>query len=71
LICTTGIANSFIQFADIKKDKSVQFSAGLTFAIGVSKEIWDGQKKNNHFSWKDLSANVIGIIVGVILMQIE
>lgn len=71
LISTTGITNSCIQFADIEKDKSLQIGVGFTFVLSVGKEMWDSRKRQNIFSWKDLSADLLGIIVGSILMQIE
>jgi len=71
IISTTGISNSCIQFADIKKEKSIRIGAGLTFALGIGKEFWDGHQKNNIFSWKDLSADILGILIGTILLQID
>ncbi len=71
IISTTGISKSCMQFADIKKEKSIQIGVGLTFALGLSKEIWDGYKKNNFFSWRDLSADVLGILIGNILLQFD
>jgi uncharacterized protein YfiM (DUF2279 family) len=71
IISTTGISNSCMQFADIKKEKSIRIGVGFTFALGVGKEIWDGHKNNNIFSWKDLSADILGILIGTALLQID
>ena len=71
LISTIGITNSCMQFADIRKDKSMQIGVSCTFTLGVGKELWDSRKKNNFFSWKDLSADVLGILIGIFLMQID
>lgn len=71
IICTTGISNSCMQFADIKKEKSIQIGAGSTFALGLGKEFWDGRQKDNIFSWKDLSADILGILIGITLLQID
>jgi uncharacterized protein YfiM (DUF2279 family) len=71
ILSTTGISNSCMQFADIKKEKSIRIGAGFTFALGLSKELWDGHKKDNIFSWKDLTADVLGILIGTALLQID
>jgi len=71
LISTTGISRSCMQFADIKKEKSIWMGAGITFTLGLGKEFWDGHKKNNIFSWKDLSADILGILIGTVLLQID
>ncbi len=71
IMSTIGISNSCMQFADIKKEKSIQIGAGLTFALGLGKEFWDGHQKNNIFSWKDVSVDMLGILVGITLLQID
>ena len=71
IISTTGISNSCMQFADIKKEKSIRIGAGVTFVLGLGKELWDRQQKDNIFSWKDLSADVLGILIGITLLQID
>jgi hypothetical protein len=38
----------------------------ITFILGLLKEIYD--KRNNNFDWKDLIANILGILVGYILV---
>ena len=71
IISTTGISNSCMQFVDIKKEKSIRMGAEITFALGLGKEFWDGHKNDNSFSWKDLSADILGIIIGTLLLQID
>lgn len=71
LICTTGISNSCLRFAKIKKERSIQIGAGFTITLGLGKEFWDGRHKNNIFSWKDLTADILGIIIGSALLQID
>lgn len=71
IMSTIGISNSCMQFADIKKEKSIQIGSGLTFALGLGKEFWDGHQKNNIFSWKDFSADILGILIGITLLQID
>jgi uncharacterized protein YfiM (DUF2279 family) len=71
IISTAGISNSCMQFADIKKEKSIRIGAGFTFMLGLGKEFWDRNQKDNIFSWKDLSADVLGILIGITLLQID
>ena len=41
--------------------------AGLiTLAIGVGKEVYDKVTGNGHPEWRDLLANVVGILIGVL-----
>jgi len=71
LISTIGMSKSCIRFAEIKQKKSIWIGAGLSFTFGLSKEIRDGYQPNNFFSWKDLSADIAGILIGVALLQID
>jgi uncharacterized protein YfiM (DUF2279 family) len=71
LISTTGITNSALQFAKFDKEESLYAGAGFTFALGLGKELWDGHKADNRFSWKDLTADMIGILIGSLIMQID
>lgn len=39
-------------------------SISFTLSLGLVKEIHDGTKKDNHFSFKDLTADILGIMIG-------
>jgi uncharacterized protein YfiM (DUF2279 family) len=52
-------------------EQSKIIGAGTTFALGLAKEIYDSGKTKNYFSWKDLTANGVGIIIGVLLLGIK
>lgn len=39
----------------------------LAIIAAVGKEIYDSKQKGNHFCWKDIVADVIGIILGSII----
>jgi uncharacterized protein YfiM (DUF2279 family) len=71
IICTAGTACFIKRFADKNTNQSAAFGMGLTFSFGLSKEIWDSTKKGNHFSYKDLIADILGIIAGGVLVKIE
>jgi uncharacterized protein YfiM (DUF2279 family) len=71
MICMAGTACFMKRFANKNTNRSAAFGMGLTFSFGLSKEIWDSTKKGNHFSYKDLIADVLGIIAGSVLVKIE
>lgn len=50
-------------------EKSVAFGAGLTFSMGMAKEIGDLKSNTHFFSWKDLAADLVGIGLGVVLLS--
>ncbi len=52
---------------DVKPGKSL--ATGITISLGILKEIWDGSKPRNHFSWKDLIADGAGIVVGLVIVN--
>ncbi len=41
-------------------------AAILTLAIGVGKEVYDKVTGKGHPEWKDLVADLVGIIIGVL-----
>ena len=51
--------------------KSQYIVAGMTFSLGLAKELYDSGKTNNMFSWKDLAANCVGIVLGTILLGVH
>ena len=52
-------------------DRSKVLSAGSVFAFGLVKEFSDYRKQDNYFSLKDLSANITGIIFGLIILNVK
>jgi uncharacterized protein YfiM (DUF2279 family) len=42
----------------------------LSFSLGLGKEIYDHRKPSNRFSYKDLTADIVGIVIGVIIVSI-
>ena len=42
--------------------------ATIAFIIGAAKEISDDYETNNHFSWRDMLYNAIGIAVGILIL---
>ena len=68
MILTAGVSKGLQKLADISKDKSIVIGFGFTFALGAGKEIWDSGKCGNFFSYKDLTANIIGACIGAVLV---
>jgi uncharacterized protein YfiM (DUF2279 family) len=48
-----------------RKEASLYFSSGLTFSLGLGKEVYDEKRPNGKFSYRDLVADVLGIGVGL------
>lgn len=69
LTTLTGMLSSNMQDASRRESKVIGCSIALS--IGLGKEIYDSTKINNNFSWIDLSADIIGIILGMIVLGIK
>ena len=44
-------------------------AGGVTFSLGIAKEFYDKSRPENHFSWNDLLADVVGIGAGFIILN--
>jgi uncharacterized protein YfiM (DUF2279 family) len=71
LISTTLVGQISMNSFDNSTEKSQLIGAGSTFTLGLAKEVFDSKSPNNYFSWKDLTANSVGIIIGIILLGIK
>jgi uncharacterized protein YfiM (DUF2279 family) len=71
MISTTFIGQVSIRGFDNSVTKSKAIGAGTTFVLGISKEIYDSSRPNNYFSWKDLTANGVGILIGIIILGLK
>lgn len=38
----------------------------VTLAIGVGKEVYDKVSKKGHAEWRDLVADVVGVVIGLL-----
>jgi uncharacterized protein YfiM (DUF2279 family) len=47
------------------RESSRYFSSGLVLTLGIGKETWDSRKPKGKFSYKDLIADGLGIILGL------
>lgn len=44
-------------------------AVGFSISVGFGKELWDSTKKGNHFSCKDLTANLIGSLLAILILS--
>jgi putative lipoprotein len=51
-----------------KKEERIVFGMGVTLVLGVAKEVWDGWSGKGQASWKDLAADVLGLLAGACLL---
>ena len=68
-ISTGLLTNSFHRFSNKNRRNSLSLSVSLTFPLGVFKEIYDSRQKNNIFSLKDLTANLAGIALAILVFK--
>jgi uncharacterized protein YfiM (DUF2279 family) len=68
MIGTTLVGQISMKRFDYSIKKSQLITAGTAFTIGFTKEIYDSEQPKNYFSWKDLAANGVGIIIGIIIL---
>jgi uncharacterized protein YfiM (DUF2279 family) len=71
MISTVAVGKTSQTFFDQSKEQSLKIGVGFTFALGLGKEVWDSTKKNNKFSYKDLTADILGILMGSVLLNLE
>lgn len=51
----------------LKYTNNYYISFLVSILIGVLKEVYDAKIKGTFFSWKDLSWDILGIVLGLIL----
>ncbi len=68
-LMSTVFFSKLLQKAGNEKSDARIAGGGISFALGLGKEFRDSTRKNNHFSWKDLAADVAGIAIGLVLVN--
>ena len=66
LVCA-GSAGS--HSLDQPKSESLVWGIGFSLSLGLAKEISDMKKPDNHFCWKDLTADILGVAFGIWIME--
>jgi uncharacterized protein YfiM (DUF2279 family) len=70
MMLTTFSAQVAKQRFNVSQKNAVIFGAGFSFSLGLAKETVDQTKPDNIFSWKDLIADIAGITLGVLLLNL-
>lgn len=68
---TALIGQVAFRFTETSKGDARLIAVGTMLSIGMLKELYDSSKKDNRFSWKDMTANMMGIVLGFILLGIN
>lgn len=68
---TVASAKLADRFFDMPVSKSRNAGAILAFSIGFGKELQDQTKADNRFSWQDLAADIGGIALGLLVLEIK
>ncbi len=67
-ILLTKVNNRYL---NIDKSNSKKIGISIILSVGLTKEVFDSQKVNNFFSWKDILANIAGVIAGIAILEIK
>ncbi len=68
-ISTGLVMMSGKRFLDFETQKSKIVGVSFTFSLALGKELYDSNQENNHFSYKDLTADILGIVLAVIIFK--
>ena len=71
MISTVFIGKISQNMFDQQSGDAKVWGAGITFSLGLAKEIFDSQSKGNQFDMQDLVANVAGIVLGIVLLGVK
>ena len=71
MISTVFIGKISQDIFDQQSGDAKVWGAGITFSLGLAKEIFDSQSKGNRFDMQDLVANVAGIVLGIVLLGVK
>ena len=71
MMTTTLIGQFGLRGLEMNRRDAKYMAVGASLALGVTKEIYDAKKPGNRFSWKDLAADGVGIIIGVLLLGVH
>jgi putative lipoprotein len=68
-ISTGLIITSARRFTDFSDRQGRVAGVSITFGLGLGKELYDSRQPNNHFSYKDLTADIAGLIVALLVFK--
>ncbi len=66
----TGIATlSLKRFAGYSSSKSINIGVSFSLSLGLLKETYDGRNNWQRFSYKDLTADLLGTFLGYLVFR--
>ena len=68
-ISTGFFTMSSERFMDIKKSKSRVIGLSVSISLSLGKELYDSNQQNNHFCFKDLTADMLGIALALLVFK--
>ncbi len=68
MMVTVGTAKTLEQQFALSRSQSRKWAMGFSFSLGLGKELRDSRQKHNFFSWKDLMADALGIVLGRLIL---
>ena len=69
MISVTGTAVSLQRLCQQSRQDAKVIGFGFTITLGLGKELMDMRKPGGFFSYKDLTADIAGSIIGIILVS--
>lgn len=71
LISAAVISNYLHRFSGLTRNKSGNIGMTVSLSMGLGKELMDSRKQTSRFSYKDLIADLTGIICAGVLFNID
>lgn len=71
MMLTVAGSKTLQQNFGVKSQASKTWAMSFTFCLGVGKEVRDSTRPHNIFSWKDLTADIIGILIGRGILELK
>lgn len=65
---TLGSHYVLVNKSDFDEHKALSYSVSSSALIGITKELNDLNRKDGHFSWGDIIANGVGIVIAVFII---
>ena len=53
-------------YFDTPRERSPAIASAGMFCVGALKETYDSREPKNHFCWKDMTSNILGIVAGAL-----
>lgn len=71
LVSTMLAGGGFLSLKVTRNDEEVSFvsTIGITLGIGIMKEVYDYYHPGHRSSWKDLTADALGALLGALAVR--